>query len=206
MGQRGGTWLPWPDAPDHPRWSSWLVRTLAGQTIRCRDVAGQAQWERQEDWGDESVPAIAAWICSAGRVRLLRAIRCAGWQEVYYCDTDGLLVSAAGFGRLQAAGWVRDGALGYLRLLWCGGDCHVYGAKHYALAGQRTCAGLPRGRAVEGPIPGTYWYTDALARTARAGQQPIVERTLRGYSFGPPRVDGEIGPDGWVRPLEVDDP
>lgn len=62
--------------------------------------AGKVYKEVRESESMFSHPAIAASITSAGRVILWETMEKAGFENVYYCDTDGLIVDWKGWNNL----------------------------------------------------------------------------------------------------------
>jgi hypothetical protein len=200
MGQKGGSWRPYRWPPWHIPWSTWLEKRGPGPAILCRDLGGQCEWESQEPWGRDSVPAIAAWITSAGRMALLRAIRAAGWDQTYYHDTDSLLVGVRGFNRLVRADLWRESEPGYLRIVSRSDRCTVWGPKYYQCGKEVVCAGRPKGQHAKGPKTGTYWYYQDLKSGTASGAVPIVRRVLRKYARDAVYAEGRVDAEGWVRP------
>lgn len=202
-GQRSWEWLSAQRSGLYPLWGEWHAVRPDGGLDRWRSLAGYAEVERRGQWAPEAIPAMAAWVCSAGRMALLEAIRCAGWAEVYYYDTDAVIVSQRGYDRLVAQGRVADDTLGALRLLRRSESLEVYGIKHYAEDGVRTCAGLPRGDVVQSGIRDHYWYQRTPGAALRREAKPDVQLILQRYAREQSYRHGTVRPDGRVDPLEV---
>jgi hypothetical protein len=96
LGQVGRSWVDAPPRPDEGPYATWYAPGPDGHPVRHRSLAWHVQREEVTGETEESIPAMAAWITSAGRMRLLEAIRAAGWAETYYCDTDAVMVSNIG--------------------------------------------------------------------------------------------------------------
>lgn len=80
-----------------------------------------------------SHPALAAHVTAYGRIYLQNLIENAGHENVFYVDTDSLLVNRIGFTRLKNLGHVVDGELGKLQLEFVATQGYVYGKKDYEL-------------------------------------------------------------------------
>jgi hypothetical protein len=199
----GSKWVDAPDALPPAPWCQWTREVEGGELVRHRAMAWQCQREVKEPWAVDAMPAIAAWITSAARVRLLDAIEAAGWEQVYYCDTDSVIVSETGFDALLNGGWVATSELGFLREMEDGEDLEVCGIKHYTIAGHRRCSGEPKGMKERGPDAVHYWYREWLRQAVRGGHAPIVERVLRRYARDEVYRHGTVGPDGKVSPFRL---
>src|SRR5207247_1601614 len=79
-----------------------------------RLIGGRMERGEREVMGRDTLLAIPAHVTSYGRTELWRLIVRAGLENVYYCDTDSLILSRAGFVRL-ANEYTRN-TLGGLRL------------------------------------------------------------------------------------------
>jgi len=79
-----------------------------------------------------SFPAIAAHVTAYARMLLLYYIEIAGWEHVYYCDTDSLFVDADGYQSLFAENALDNKKLGKLKLEEIiDGGITFYGCKDY---------------------------------------------------------------------------
>jgi hypothetical protein len=117
---------------------------------RWRALAWRCYREHIGGYTPDACPAIAAWISSHGRLRLLEAIRCAGWSQVLYCDTDSVMVTEGGARRLEEGGLIREGEWGALYLKTVCADLELYGPKHYREGERVVCAG---GREIQRLLP-----------------------------------------------------
>jgi DNA polymerase type B, organellar and viral len=203
MGQRGSSWEDYPDGLPPAPWSEWVEVAADGEVVRCRSVGWSSQKEVKSEWSDESVPAIAAWITSAGRVKLDNAIETAGREHVYYCDTDSVICDRVGAEGLVRAMLIRDGEMGFMREVECGVDLVIHGIKHYELDGSIRHAGAPRGTIEHGPDRTHYWYRDWLARATTSGRRPDVVRMLRKHASDQTYRHGRVLSDGGVLPFHI---
>lgn len=157
FGEPGRRWVGVP--------SSDLVRTERGDYAewtesdgtRYRNIAGYCQREEQHGESYHSIPAIAAFICSAGRCQLWNYISDAGFNNTWYVDTDSLVTNENGFQKLLSIGAIRNGQEGYLRLIGKHSQCTIHGIRHYEMGGIIKCAGVAHGAIGEGETREEYF-------------------------------------------------
>lgn len=204
-GQRGYRWIPIGARGVDPVWGEWWRFEHDGTLRHYRAIGGHVEVEVKEEWAPEAIPAIAAWVCSAGRMALLSAIRQAGWANVLYYDTDSLIVTERGWQYLWLDRRIRHDTLGMLRFVSRADRCEVRGIKHYLLDGARTCSGLPKGSVLPSGLPDHYWYQQHARGQVAAGHRPQAALTLHQYTRESAYHHGVVGKDGWVTPLEVNE-
>jgi len=205
FGQRLRVWEPAPDcAADRP-YGVWWGADLAGNPCRYRSVGWTVWRECVVGWSQESCPAIAGWITSAGRMELLRAIRVAGWDNVLYYDTDSLFVNEVGYARLVAENQVARRALGRLDYKTKADGIELRGIKHYLFGGREVDAGTPRGTARLSPDGQGYWYTSSAGEQIRQGRRPAASAVLRTYERHEEYRHGVVHEDGRVTPIELNE-
>lgn len=85
-----------------------------GILYTLRRIGGVLQLRRAVEEGFNSFVAISAHVTSSARVLLLHYIEQAGWDHVYYVDTDSLIVDGPGYIRLRDS--INESALGMLKL------------------------------------------------------------------------------------------
>src|SRR3984893_2440051 len=145
LGYRHKRWEVDPLAVCSRPWDEWYQHDGQGGMARWRSLGSVCQREITGGYGPDACPAMAAFITSYGRMRLLQAIRTAGWENVGYCDTDSLVVSDDGLRRLRAAGYDASSGLGDLILCAGPSDVEICGIKHYVEDGRVKCSGSPKG-------------------------------------------------------------
>ena len=97
-------------------------------------------YERGE--GTFSVPAIAAHINAEARIYMWRMMQIAGFDNVFYMDTDSLFVNQTGYDRLS---WKIDpDRIGSLKVEAIGQEVIIRGPKDYEWDGKITLKGIPR--------------------------------------------------------------
>lgn len=114
---RGGIWrLPWslPAKNIRGQWVGWY-----GLLIK----------EIKQGETNHSFPAIAAGITANARMLLWDYIRIAGMENVFYGDTDSLIVNNTGLNNLQP--YISDTELGKLKLVKQSDNVVIRGCKDY---------------------------------------------------------------------------
>ncbi len=201
--QRSRRWVVVPYGDADIQYGIWYGRDPAGNLCRCRCMGGEVEREEEVGWAHDAVPAIGAWITSAGRVRLLQAIEAAGWKNVYYCDTDSVLVNEVGFRYLQDCHMVHDGLLGMLSVKRGPVNVHVYGIKWYIEDGKVTCSGQPKGDKKDCGDGQHYRMKLPLTSYLKKGERPQADmRTFR-YNRSLIYRHGVVHEDGTVTPHEM---
>jgi len=128
-GQSGGKWLEQMLVDDLSckRWIEYDVDT--GKVTHHRQLAGLVQQKDQETESLDSFPAIAGHVTAYARMDLWRIIEKADSRNVYYCDTDCVLVNDAGRERLSDE--LHDTRLGALKIAGEYDGIKLYGCKDY---------------------------------------------------------------------------
>jgi len=92
--------------------------------------------------GYNSFPGIACHITAYGRMYLWSLIELAGLENVYYCDTDSLIVNEIGFDRI--AHLVDSTGLGKLKLEGTADEIEIVARKFYRFGEIRKHKGIPK--------------------------------------------------------------
>jgi hypothetical protein len=203
LGQVGRRWVDCSPNPAMGPFARWFGEGPGGVPCRYRNTAWHTQREEIDQETEESCPAMAAWITSAGRMRLLEAIRAAGWGETYYVDTDALLASERGCRLLADARLLTQHEPGKLRLLGMHQQAEVKGIKHYALDGKEVCAGVPLGDPDEWPGALTPWDIEPLRAQSRTGRRPEARLRRQVEVRSGPYTHGCVGAGGVVEPWKL---
>lgn len=201
--QRVAAWEDIPGAECPWEWAEWYQLGKSGAPERWRSIAGRIQREAKGGFSDGAVPAITAAICAAGRERLMRVMRCAGVENVYYCDTDSVIVSDYGVENLTLAGWVRPGEWGYLQHVESSADCEIYGVKRYRIGNRVREAGVSAGQS-GGIGHGTGGGNQPwIGWSLRKQQSPADWRESHPVQRGPGMYDSRRESGGSVKTPEV---
>lgn len=180
--QRGRRWVGAPTRRC-PDWYDFWWELVPGRTIpyRYRSIAGVV--ERLEESGElrNTMPAVTAFICAAGRDRLCHAIDIAGLHNTCYCDTDSVHTIGDGSRRLGAAGLLSDTELGLWRVDNAGETSYYTGPKCYRV-GTSVVVGWADTPAVPsadgGFVRTTYTGADGILSSNDRGKILVRERTV----------------------------
>jgi hypothetical protein len=203
LGYRRKSWEVDPLAVCSRPWDEWYQHDGQGGMERWRSLGSVCQREVTGGYGPDACPAMAAFITSHGRLRLLQAIRIAGLEHVAYCDTDSLVCDEIGYANLCNAGYNSSRNLGDLVLVSGPVDAEICGIKHYVEDGRVKCSGSPKGTYVTSADGARQWYTPAIAsgcseRRAVGRIASLVDRPSVGTY-----THGIVQPDGIVRPFTL---
>jgi hypothetical protein len=203
LGQRGRNWQWLPGKAPRYCYDQYYARHTDGKVHRFQEIAGAHRMECIEGWGVDSVPAVAAWVCSAARLRLLELLRCARTAECWYTDTDCLFVTNVGYRRLAEAGWVRRGELGYLQLKGCHDWFEPRGIKSYRLPHRNTESGLRQHADGSASPDRAHRHNVWVSSYLGIGARPQAERVISKWERLKPYLHGQITAGGRVIPLHL---
>jgi hypothetical protein len=184
-------------------WGEYMGAGPDGSATLYRALGSVVQRQVDDGLADDACPAIAAWITSAARVRLARDIYLAGRTNVYYIDTDCLLLNAEGRDNLIGAGAVRDDTTGYLGHRWGPCDVEIRGIKYYIHDGKVVCAGVPDAQHVCPVDADSYYRLHTPQDDIRKGRRPSGAVSLARYVRSLKYRHGRVGSDGRVTPLKA---
>jgi hypothetical protein len=201
FGQRAETWTNVTDT------QGWRIdgevehRGSDGKTYRYQRW-GNTVWEIT-DAGEaaNSFPGIAAHVTAYARMYLWTLINKAGRDNVYYTDTDSLIVNKQGLTNLSA--YIDPDRLGALKLEKTSTNVLIEAPKTYRFGDEHYRKGIPRkAQEVE---PDTFEF-DAFPSFITQGNRPYnapfyTKRTRRKLSYV--IYDGEVTPSGWIKPMEA---
>jgi len=199
FGQRRTEWTEQKDLPPELQKCSTIYNTVTGRTSVLYHLGSTWWTEQDRGEGVNSFPAVAAHVTAQARIRLWELIELAGRENVYYVDTDSLIVTPPGLERLQSE--MDPLALGALKLEGTSTDTVIHCPKVYHFHGNWVRKGVPA-KAVQvapdafdatqfpsirglGTIPGEPFYTTHITR-----------KTLSMKIY-----DGTVGPEGWISPF-----
>lgn len=113
-------------------------------TAECWDWTFGGVVIRQEKKGEaaDSFPGIASHIAASGRMVLQEYINVAGQKNVFYADTDSLIVNQAGYYNLM--GDIDQVKLGYLKLEGKSADLSIFAKKSYVFGEKRVSKGIKK--------------------------------------------------------------
>jgi len=209
IGQRRKEWITRHGETNYLDWQQWWQ---AHPTVDCptpwRAVDGVVQYLDQSRETLKSMPCISATMTSYGRMMLNSIIDLVTTHgEVYYCDTDSVMVDQTGYDLLLSGGWVRGGP-GGLRLVEQSDAVEIFGMKHYRFGKRLVCAGLPQAkvRELDGRLvweehtgfSDALWHGQALPHEYRT----VTRKNAGYYRHGKVRPGGLVDP--WVMDMVED--
>lgn len=103
-------------------------------------IGGRMERKVREVMGRDTLLAIPAHVTAYGRTKLWELIEAAGWEHVYYMDTDSLIVSRLALGRLGK--YFHRDSLGGLRLVRASPHLFIRAPKWYILGDVRKRGGV----------------------------------------------------------------
>lgn len=175
------------------------INADTGERIRFFVIAGQRFVCKERGEAFNSFPGIASTITSAARMLLWKYITMAGRNNVWYCDTDSILCTAAGSHRMLPM--VNATQIGRLKLEGKTQRVEIYSPKDYIFGKRRRMKGI-RNDAI--PIDDltfkTYRFV-GLRGAIRAGTLngqvqvfPVIKHLARLYRKGVVHSDGSVSP------------
>ncbi|HEX8799680.1 MAG TPA: DNA polymerase [Terriglobales bacterium] len=178
------------------------INAQSGKKTHRRYFGGLIFELAEEGESSHSHPAIAAHICAHARMILWALIEKVPPSEYFYCDTDSLLVSAAGLDKLTDR--LDEHSLGGLKIVKRLKHILINGCKDYILDGEQTLKGI-RPSAVkigDKSYRQLKWVGMRGLLRQNSLNMPrtiLIDKTLRGtYN------KGVVGPDGLVTPLHLE--
>jgi hypothetical protein len=199
FGQRGRETTLVGHDKDDACWQRESYDSKTGQTAIYRCIMGKV-W-RTEMMGEayNSFPAIAGAVTSYGREMLLNLILKAGWDNVYYVDTDSLIVNDTGLKRF--CNTLSDSQLGGLKVEGQADEMTILGLKRYTFGGDVKNKGIKKG-AIE-IEPGVF-----EVEKWRQIRSALEEGDLEHYYVDKVKIHlqgtydkGTVMSDGTVRPI-----
>ena len=124
----------------------------AKELYKYREFAGLVERLEEEAESRDSFPAIAAHITAYARLHLWTLMQAAGLDNVFYTDTDSLMVNRAGYEALDA--YINSQLLGALKVEWTSEDVVIHGLKDYEVDGKLKAKGVRRD--AEHTAPGVF--------------------------------------------------
>lgn len=205
MGQANRFWKNRPDIQTGIEYGLWYGVDERGKPCRYRSVACITQQEVTDGFVENAVPAIAAWITSAARMQLVRAMRVAGYRHVYYCDTDALMVDDIGLENLNMEGMIVENTIGKLGTRWGPCNVEIRGVKYYVRDGQITCAGMPGGQCHDMGDGIHFRMSTSPIDALKRGRRPETQEVIMTYQREIGYRGGKVLPNGIVVPWRVRD-
>lgn len=178
---------------------AWLeLDADTGTVYKHRALGGLHQIFADDAESYNSMPAIAAHVCAYARAHLWRLQLTAGREDLFYCDTDSLDTSQAGYDHLAAL--VNPAELGALKLESVEPWMVYHGPKDYESATKRKTKGVRAGAVWLEPNVVIQQQWSSLVGLVRAGDvsapitRAVVKQLQRRYLKGLPTANGRVLP------------
>lgn len=171
--------------------------------FRLLQVGKQVKMMGDEEEGNSAVPAITGYVMSESRRRLWDVTQLIGQRDVFYIDTDSVLVSSRGYGTYRRL--VDHPAMASLRLKRRFRGYSIAGPRQAIIGGETRISGLPKGsrRIAEWEFEGHVWRGfDEAIKLGEADKVTVTARTFRIMQVDNRRVRM---PDGTTEPQRISD-
>jgi len=149
FGQRGQKWELVGEAEDLDVRYYDYYNSTSGELIKYRQFAGVLEQLQGAAESRDSFPAIAAHVTSYARMYLWRLMNAAGRENVFYTDTDSLMVNETGYENLKSL--VQADTLGALKLEWESDNVTIHGLKDYVVDSTVKIKGIRKDAEIVGP-------------------------------------------------------
>lgn len=197
-GQNGIKWMEteWVDDLTCKQWIHYDMET--GTIQHHRQFCGLKQVKETEGESRESFPAIAGHVTAYARMKLWSLIEQAGQANVYYCDTDSLILNQTGYDRLKHG--IDAYKLGAYKLVGTYDDITIHGNKDYTFGDESKTKGVRKDATwLNGwTVSQEQWSgLKSLIRTEQADAprtKKIVKSLTRRYSKGLVTTQGVVIP------------
>ena len=143
FGQRGFLYEEIGECDPDDCWQMEVIIDGGSEPVTEFAFGGKVYIRKRTEEGYDSFPAIAGAVTTYGRMRLWELITAAGRENVFYVDTDSLIVNEAGQAGLQQ--FYAPDDLGGLHLEKIASKVIIFGLKDYAVEGRRRVKGLKSG-------------------------------------------------------------
>lgn len=172
FGTRYWDWEDWgPDDHDGVR-MDWLVDYDTKEVGRILHVAGKMFGATQLVEGANSVPSIMSAIMAECRVRLWRAMRAAGFENLAYCDTDSVIVNQ--IGDYELSDWLDAGQGWGMRRKSTWRNLTVMAPRQLILDDHHRVSGVSAGAERVGPLAWAGERWEGLTQAAEHGRSTAV--------------------------------
>ena len=136
------------------------VDFVTGKRYNEKTINYQIYEETDRKVSTYSSPIIVSEITSLARMQLLQAIRQAGYHNVFYMDTDSLIVNRKGYQNLKPQ--IQNGKLGFLELEGQSKYVEIFGLKDYKFGDKTKMKGVPKSALEISPAVFSYEYWNSM--------------------------------------------
>ena len=175
--------------------------TDKAELTKYRQFAGVTEELEKLSESSESFPAIASHITAHARMYLYYLMRIAGLENLYYCDTDSLMVNKEGLDNLASHMDTKE--LGMLKLEWQSDNVHIKGLKDYSIDGYAKIKGIRKDAQIISDNVYSQEQFRGIEGMIRAGDmdriliKTVTKKLMREY------LKGQVAESGRVYPLNL---
>lgn len=131
LAQRFGTIKVFPAGENEPDSFEQFISNKTGKIYSVCVFCGTKIVSIDDGESTTYIPSISAFITSYGRRKLWELCSLAGWENVFYNDTDSLIVNRAGYRKLKHL--ISDNVPGLISLDERGDTLEILGKKQYRI-------------------------------------------------------------------------
>jgi len=163
-----------------------------------RQFAGLIEKLEEKPESRDSFPAIASHITAYARMYLWELMKAAGLENVYYVDTDSLMVNEEGFEALRPR--IDPSKLGALKVEWESDEVVINGLKDYSIDGKLKAKGIRKDAVQTAPGVFTQDQFRGIEGMIREGEldriliRTVSKTLLRTYLKGQVMESGKVFP------------
>jgi len=206
FGQKTAAWIDRPDLMADGSMGDYLNVYDSDQSGELfRNIGQCVQQFTGKKEHQYAFPAIAAYVTSYARERMLSLRSIAGFRNCFYIATDALFVNQAGYDNLDIAGQIHNSALGLLKVK-ASADTATFEALHHYQIGDRQVKGSRKKSGREQPdgsvVELQFESLESALKRKPDGSvhvKPVIKHYRKEYTRG------IIGDDGWVTPLTLNE-
>lgn len=205
--QRSRQWKDAPGIVPMRSWGGWpQFDERTGRLDKWRGVGGHAQILVEGKEPRHSFPAISAFITANAREYMRSVFEIAGYENLLYSATDSLIITQAGFERMEAAQLIHPTELGKFKIKGCYDYARIAGSNYYQLDKNIVCSGYIGASLQQGGDGAKAQIREGIASTI-SGQPDgsIKNREIVVPTFNPD-YRGKVDKMGRWHPYNVTDP
>lgn len=203
FGQKADVWEKIGDCPgERDRIEVCLIPGYNGRSS-IRYLLGEIFEHKGTEECFNSFPAIPAHVSAYARLYLWELIKCSRPENVFYCDTDSLIINEAGLCKLQSQ--IDKVKIGSLKIVSVTQSITIRGLKDYSVGTKNVVKGVRKNalQISDGVYEQEIWPSfRGLLRSGDVNTYRIkTQRKVLQRKY----TKGHVGKDGRVTPLALDE-